>query len=70
VLEHFIDRHFLSLRERVRGIAPRASEIAPGQAYEHARLAGVSRLPLYRIENLVHAEHNKSILASRMARKR
>ena len=56
--QDIIDRHLAPFVERVGGVAPRAPQIAPGEAYEHARAAGVGGLALDRIENLVDAQHN------------
>ena len=46
-------RHLAALVEGVRRVAPRAAEVAGGQADEHARPPGVRRLALNRVEDLV-----------------
>src|SRR6185503_6867809 len=56
-LEHLVERALPSLVERVRRVAPRAPEIAGGQAYEHAGTSRIAGFALHRIENLVDGQH-------------
>ena len=50
---HLVHAHLAAFVERVRRVAPAAAQVAGGQADEHARPAGVGRLALNRVEDLV-----------------
>ena len=54
---HVVDRHLPALVEGIRSVAPRAPQVAGGQADEDARLAGPRRFALDRMENLVNRQH-------------
>src|SRR5206468_4669425 len=52
-----VHRQLSAFMERIWGIAPRAAEIAGGEADEDAGLAGPRRLALNRIEDFVDRQH-------------
>ena len=51
-----VDGHPATFGERIRRVAPRASQVAGGEADEHARPTGVRRLALNRVEQLHHRQ--------------
>src|SRR3954471_5743706 len=51
-VEDLLGSHFLAAVKTVFGVAPRAAQIATGQAHEYARHASVCRFPLQRLVNL------------------
>src|SRR5882672_10064765 len=57
LLEHVIERALRSFVEGVRRVAPRAPEVAGGQANEDTRPPGVARFALDGVENLVDGQH-------------
>ena len=54
---HIVHRHLAALVECVRRIAPRTAKVAGSEPDEHTRAAGVRRLALNRIEDLVDGQH-------------
>src|SRR5438105_9025400 len=58
LLEHLIDRVLAALVKRVRRVAPRAAQVAGGEAHEDTRTPGVAGLALHRIEDLVNREQS------------
>ena len=51
--DDLVHRHLAPYVERVRRVAPRAAQIARGQAHEHAGASCQGRFTLNRMENLV-----------------
>ena len=64
---HVIHADLAPFVKRVRRVAPRAPEVAGGQPDEHARPAGVSRLALDRVEDLVDGQHGCRPRAARIS---
>ncbi len=52
-----VERHLAALVERVGAVAPGAAQVARREAHEHTRPAGVARLALDGIEDLVDRQH-------------
>ncbi len=62
---HLVHAHLAALVEGVRRVAPAAAQVAGRQAHEDARPAGVGRLALDRVEDLVDREHCQPLTTGR-----
>ena len=60
--DDLVERHLPAFVKRVRRVAPRAAQVARGQAHEDARPPGVRRLALDRVEDLVDRQHRDAML--------